>query len=260
MAINGRRLLAVLAHPDDESRIIGGTLAKYSAEGVHVVVWLATRGEASTLLGDPPVCTPAELPAVRAQELAAAANALGVTDVRVCDYPDGGLGQVDPHLLIGEIVHTIREVRPHVVITFGPEGRTLHPDHIAIHHVTTHAFRLAGDPKAYAEHLAVDLHLWSPSKLYYSTVAESLAGETGWGFPATRDDAITVTIDVSPYLDAKRRATIEAHRTQYIDPPFSNLDEAARWQALSREDFVLAASRLPTQLSREHDLFDGISA
>ncbi len=259
MISHNQRLLAVLAHPDDEARIIGGTLAKYSRAGVYVAVWLATRGEASTLLGNPPLCTPDELPVVRAQELAAAAEALGLADVRVRDYPDGELAHVDAILLIREIVQTIREVRPHVVITFGPEGRTLHPDHIAIHHATTRAFDLAGTPTAFPEHSSAGIHPWSPCKLYYTTVAESIAKATNWRFPATLDDKITVTIDVSPYLKAKQHATIEAHRTQYVDPPFANLDEATRWRVLSREDFVLAASHVGTLAQREQDLFEGIA-
>jgi LmbE family N-acetylglucosaminyl deacetylase len=258
MSTKHLRLLAVFAHPDDESRIIGGTLAKYSRAGVHVAVWLATRGEASTLLGTPPICIPEELPTVRAREMAAAAKALGLAEVRICDYPDGALERVDQGQITGAIVRTIREVRPHVVITFGPEGRTLHPDHIAIHRCATHAFELAGDPKAYPEQVAESLRPWWPCKLYYTAVAASLARQTNWRFPATPDADITVTIDVAPYLAAKKRATIEAHRTQYAEPPFSNLDETARWRALSREDFVLAASRLPTQSVREHDLLAGI--
>ena len=252
------RLLAVLAHPDDESRIIGGTLATYSAKGVRVAVWLATRGEASTLLGDPPICTPEELVDIRAREMAAAAEALGLAEVRVRDYPDGGLDSVDEARIVGDIVRATRELRPQVVITFGPEGRTLHPDHIAIHRFATRAFHLAGDPMAYPDHLGTALAPWTPRKLYYTTVAASLARETGWRFPATPDEAITVSLDVAPQLTAKQRATIEAHRTQYADPPFSNLDEDARWRALSREDFVLAASRLHAQPARETDLFEGL--
>jgi LmbE family N-acetylglucosaminyl deacetylase len=251
-------LLTVMAHPDDESRIVGGTLAKYSAEGTRVAVWLATRGEASTLLGDPPLCTPEQLPEVRAREMAAAAEALGLAEVRVRDYPDAGLEQVDQDELVRDIVQTIRELRPQVVITFGPEGRTLHPDHIAIHRATTAAFYRAESPDAYPEQLTAGLEPWAPAKLYYSTVAGSVAQATAWGFPATGDAAITATIDASPYLEVKRRAVIEAHRTQYAEPPFSNVDEAARWRALSREDFVLAASRLPAQSPRERDLFEGL--
>ena len=252
------RLLAVLAHPDDESRIIGGTLAKYASEGVRAVVWIATRGEASTLLGDPPICTPEQLAEVRAGEMAAAAEALGLAEVRMRDYPDGGLEDVDQSRIVGDIVRVIREVRPQVVITFGPEGRTLHPDHIAVHRYATNACTLSDDPKAYPEQLAAGLAAWKPAKLYYTTVAASVARAASWGFPATADEAITVTIDVTSHLAAKQRATIEAHRTQYAEPPFSNLDETARWEALSREDFVLAISRLPTQPVREHGLFDGL--
>ena len=252
------RLLAVLAHPDDESRIIGGTLAQCAGEGVRVVVWIATRGEASTLLGDPPICTPEQLADVRAGEMAAAADALGLAEVHMRDYPDGGLEDIGQDRIVGDIIRVIREVRPQVVITFGPEGRTLHPDHIAVHRYATNACTLSGDPEAYPEQLAAGLVAWGPAKLYYTTVAASVARAASWSFPATADEAITVTIDVSSHLAAQQRATIEAHRTQYAEPPFSNLDEAARWEALGREDFVLAISRLRPRPVRERDLFDGL--
>lgn len=256
--VEGRTLLAVFAHPDDESRIVGGTLAKYASEGVRVAVWLATRGEASTLLGDPPICTPEELPTIRAKEMVAAAAALGLAEVQVCDYPDGGLEGVDAEEIVGEIVRAIRALRPQVMITFGPEGRTLHPDHIAIHHHATRAFTLGGDRTAYPEHRATGLMPWQPLKLYYATVAASVARATRWRFPSTPDAAITATIDASESLAAKRRAVVKAHRTQYADPPFANLGEAARWRALRREDFVLALSGLPKRPAREEDLFAGL--
>ncbi|GIW07523.1 MAG: hypothetical protein KatS3mg060_2328 [Dehalococcoidia bacterium] len=103
----GLTLLAILDHPDDESRIIRGTLTKYAAQGVRVVAWFATPGEASTLLGDPPICTRQELVMVRAREMAAAAEALGLAEVRVRDYPDGGLVKVDEGRIVGDIVRTV---------------------------------------------------------------------------------------------------------------------------------------------------------
>lgn len=100
----GYRLLGILAHPDDESRIVGGTLAKYAGEGVRVCLWVGTRGEATTLLGNPPVCTPEELPGVRLKELEEACRVLGIQDVLLRDYPDGGLEGVDRNQVVGDMV------------------------------------------------------------------------------------------------------------------------------------------------------------
>ncbi|MCH7841469.1 MAG: PIG-L family deacetylase [Chloroflexi bacterium] len=77
----GYRLLAVFAHPDDESRIVGGALAKYAGEGVQVCLSVGTKGEAATLLGDPPVCTIEELPQVRKKELEEACRVLGIAGI-----------------------------------------------------------------------------------------------------------------------------------------------------------------------------------
>lgn len=249
-----RRLLGLFAHPDDESRIVGGTLAKYAAEGVAVSLLVATRGEAGSC-GEPPLCTPEELPRVREAELRAACAILGVADLTILDYRDGTLLDGDRRELIGHLVAGIRRVRPHVVLTFGPEGRTLHPDHIAIHRAAAAAFDLAADPSAYPWQ---GLPPYAAPKLYYTTLPESLVGAIGWAFPGIPDDEVTVALDVKPWLDQKKRATNEAHRTQAHDQPFANLPTAERWQALSVEYFRLAASRLPERAWREPDLFAGI--
>lgn len=249
-----RRLLGLFAHPDDESRIVGGTLARYASEGVTVSLLVATRGEAGSC-GEPPLCTVAELPRVREAELREACRVLGVRDVTILDYRDGTLPETERRELTGCLVAAIRRVRPHVVLTFGPEGRTLHPDHIAIHEAVTAAFDLAADPSAYPEQ---GLAAYAPPKLYYTTLPESLTRRINWGFPGIPDEAVTVALDVRPWLEQKKRATNEAHRTQAHDQPFANLPEEERWQALSVEYFQLAQSRLPDRFHHEPDLFAGI--
>ncbi len=234
-------LLAVLAHPDDESRIIGGTLAKYAGEGIRVVLYCATAGEAWRAGADRD-----EQRRLRRRELVAACETLGIAEVRLRAYPDGGLGQLAADVLVADIAATIRDCAPRVVVTFGPEGRTLHPDHIAIHRAATRAFALARRDVA------------APARLCYTTVAASVARPTGWRFPTTPDAAIAVTIDVTPWLDRKRRATVTDHASQYHDPPFSNVDEATRWRALAREDFVLAAGCPPLPPAERSDLFAGL--
>lgn len=249
-----RRLLGIFAHPDDEARIVGGTLAKYASEGVRIHLLVATRGEAGEC-GEPPLCTPEELPQVREAELRDACAILGVHDLRILDYRDGTLDAVDRSSLIGHIVEAIRRVQPHILLTFGPEGRTLHPDHLAIHEAATAAFHLAADAHAYPEQ---NLPPFSVPNLYYSAIPESQARVTSWRFPSISDDEVTVALDVSSWIDQKKRATNEAHRTQAHDQPFGNLPEAERWEELSREYFHLAATHLNERPAREEDLFAGI--
>ncbi len=256
LLMTDRRLLGLFAHPDDESRIAGGTLARYASEGVVVSLLAATRGEEGSC-GDPPLCTRGELPQVREAEVREACAVLGVQDLTILDYPDGGLAEVDRADLVGRLVAAIRRVRPQVVLTFGPEGRTLHPDHIAIHEAATVAFALAADPAAYQEQ---GLPAHAASKLYYTTLPERLVQAIDWGYPGIPDQDVTVTIDVRPWLEQKKRATNEAHRTQAHDQPFANLPEDERWETLSIEYFHLAATHGIERRDREDGLFAGIDS
>jgi LmbE family N-acetylglucosaminyl deacetylase len=143
------RLMAVLAHPDDESLGFGGTLAKYAAEGVHTHVVTATRGEAGRYRG----LRPGEghpgaeaLGRIREAELRAAAAVLGVRELSLLGYRDQELDRADPREAVGRIVARIRHARPQVVITFAPDGAYGHPDHVAICQLTTAAVVAAADP------------------------------------------------------------------------------------------------------------------
>lgn len=250
-----RRLLGLFAHPDDESRIVGGTRAKYASEGVEVTLVVATRGEDGPC-GEPPLCTPEELPEILEQELREACSTLGVTNVAIPDYRDGTLGTVDRSEPIGHLVAAIRRVRPHVILTFGPEGRTLHADHIAIHETVAAAFHLAAAPGAYPKP-ASPPH--ADRKLYYTTLRQSLVDAVNWVYPGQPDEEITVALDVHPWIEQKQRATNEAHRTRAHDQPFANLAKEDGWKALSTEYFVLAATHGVTRSRHGDDLFDGIS-
>lgn len=232
-------LLAALAHPNDESRIVGGTLAKYAAEGVAVAVYCATRGEAWLTSADW-----GEQKALRTRELVATCQVLGIGDVRIGDYPHGRLDQIDQDRLVSDIAVYIVERRPQAVITFGPKGRTLHSDYLAIHHAATLAFAQLGAGGGGAP----------LARLFYTTVARRV----GWGFLATPDEAIAISLDITPWLDRKREATVVAHASQYHDPPFANVGEATRWQTLMREDFVLAPGSLPLPPGVHDDLLAGL--
>lgn len=192
---------------------------------------------------------------MREAEPRAACMILGVQELTILDYRDGTLATVDRAGLVGAIVKAIRRVRPHVLLTFGPEGRTLHPDHIAIHEAATAAFEVAADPGAYPEQGRPP---FAVPKLYYSAIPESQARATSWRFPSIPDDEVTVALDVTPWIEQKKRATNEAHRTQAHDQPFGNLPEAERWRELSTEYFHLAATHDHMRPKHEDDLFLGL--
>lgn len=170
-----KRLLAVLAHPDDESFGMGGTLALYAQQGVEVHLICATRGE----VGE----TPPEferndrsIAELRMDELRCAGEILGLEKVHFLEYRDSGMpGSADnlhPRALAAapleqvarEVAGYIRKLKPQVVLTFDPFGGYGHPDHIAIQQATERAFRLAG------EEADIDsLPPYQPQKLYYHT-------------------------------------------------------------------------------------------
>lgn len=132
------RLMGVFAHPDDEIFCAGGTLARWAEAGCETLVLSATRGEAGQIQ-DGRAATRATLGAVREGELRAACALLGVRRVECLDYPDGGLAQADGATLAAVVAARIAAFAPDVVITFGPDGATGHPDHIAISAATTRA-------------------------------------------------------------------------------------------------------------------------
>jgi LmbE family N-acetylglucosaminyl deacetylase len=169
-------LLAVLAHPDDESFGMGGTLALYARRGVSVHLVCATRGEVGDvephhLLGY------ASIGDLREDELRCAARHLGLTGVHFLGYRDSGMpgSQDNQHPLAcaaapvdevsARIVHYIRMLRPQVVVTFDPIGGYRHPDHIAVHQATVQAFHMAGDPLA----CPGEFPPYQPEKLYFSS-------------------------------------------------------------------------------------------
>jgi len=156
------RLMAVMAHPDDESLGVGGTLAAYAAQGVETYVITATRGERGRYFTNEQRPSDAEVGRAREAELRAAAAELGVREVEFLDYMDGTLDQADSREVVSRIVSHLRRVRPQVVITFDPFGAYGHADHVAICQFTTAAVFAAADvafPAEGAPHRV--------SKLYY---------------------------------------------------------------------------------------------
>jgi LmbE family N-acetylglucosaminyl deacetylase len=140
------RLLGVFAHPDDETLCAGATLAKYANAGAEVHVISLTKGGAGQIR-DASVATRSTLKDVREKELEAAGKELGLTETRCLDYPDGGLSDIDSQILVRLASDLISEIDPDVVITFGPDGFSGHPDHKAVGAAVTAAcYELRPDP------------------------------------------------------------------------------------------------------------------
>jgi LmbE family N-acetylglucosaminyl deacetylase len=173
-------LLAVLAHPDDETFGMGGTLALYASQGVDVHLVCATRGEVGTVDAD---CLEgySSIAELREAELRCAAGNLGLSGVHFLDYRDSGMpGTADnahPRALaaasqeevVEKVVDYIRRLRPQVVITFDPIGGYRHPDHIAIQRATTIAFSAAAD----AHFCPGGSPAYQSQRLYYQTMSKT---------------------------------------------------------------------------------------
>ncbi len=132
-------LLVILAHPDDESFAMGGTLARYAAAGAVVRLIDATRGEAGILSQAPEAAGQ-----IRQAELERAASVLGVHEVRFLGYRDGTLAWVEPTTAIERLAAILDELRPRAVMTFGPDGISGHPDHVTVGAWVTAAFERTG--------------------------------------------------------------------------------------------------------------------
>lgn len=159
-------MLGIFAHPDDETFCAGGTFARYAKDGAEIMVVSATRGQAGQIR-DASVATRRTIAAVREAELRLACERLGVTHVRCWDYVDGTLAEADFAGLVGQVVQLIREFRPQVVVSFGPDGGYGHPDHIAIGAAVTAGCRQAGDPASYPDQRATGLAPYEPGRLYH---------------------------------------------------------------------------------------------
>ena len=286
--MTGLRLMAIHAHPDDESSKGAATMAKYAAEGNRVRVVTCTDGRRGDVL-NPAMDRPGVLNNildVRREEMARAAAALGVEHVWL-GYEDSGLPEGDPLPPLPEgsfavqdpedvavtIVEQIREFRPHVIITYDENGGYPHPDHLMVHTVSMLAWERAGDPDFAPEAGAP----WTPLKLYYShgfilqrmKLLQERLIQRGQKSPyelmikrweeneGDVFDRVTTQVECAAYFQ-QRADALTAHATQ-IDPAGAFLaspveDQQEVWPT---EEFELAASRVETTLP-ETDLFAGI--
>ncbi|MFC7376073.1 mycothiol conjugate amidase Mca [Brachybacterium sp. GCM10030267] len=281
------RMVAVHAHPDDESSKGAATTARYVREGVQVTVITCTGGERGDVL-NPKLRDDAslmsDLPAVRRREMAEAQRILGV-DHEWLGFIDSGLPEGDPlpPLPAGSfatlspeeaarpLVEAVRRLRPHVMTTYDENGGYPHPDHIQVNRVSLAAFDLAADSD-FAPELGEP---WEVAKLYYingfhrqrfSAINRHLRAE---GTPneeleqmlqrldESTDRLLTTRIDVRDYLGVRDDA-LRAHATQ-VDPdgPFFRIPHEVELAVWGTEDYELHISRIGVKLP-ENDLFAGL--
>jgi LmbE family N-acetylglucosaminyl deacetylase len=242
------RLLCVTAHPDDEAGGFGGSLLLYRARGVETHVLCLTPGQAASNRGG--AKNEAELIAMRRQEFFASCQMLNVAHSEVLDYPDARLDQQDFRAVVADLAQRIRRLRPHVIMTIGPEGAvTGHPDHSMVALFTTAAYHWAGRENRFAEQLQDGLKPHQTQKLYYATALFTIPGR-----PAVALPPATAVIDIAPYLETKI-AAFAAHTSQNPLLPF--FAETIRKRG-HYERFHLAAASTPRSMENETDLFAGV--
>jgi len=213
--LRAKRMLAVFAHPDDESFGSGGTLAKYAHQDVQVVLLCLSRGEAGN---------------IRMCELQQAAEHLGI-EVYFLGFSDGELAQLKPETLSEMVACWIDLVQPQVILTFGPDGVSGHPDHIAISHMVTLAFDLT----------------YKKGMLLYIHPCGATALGCGVTFSSTGDGQPLVEVDISDYKLEKVR-TIQRHVSQ--EPGLPGRPEE-RWIKSHAVSFIpLPAMRKPRIITR----------
>ncbi|GAA3944767.1 mycothiol conjugate amidase Mca [Actinomadura viridis] len=281
------RLMAVHAHPDDESSKGAATMARYVADGVEVLVVTCTGGERGDIL-NPAMDRPeikADIGKVREEEMARAREILGV-EQRWLGFVDSGFPEGDPPPPLPEgcfavqplevasepLVRAVREFRPHVMLTYDEKGGYPHPDHVKCHEVSVEAFEAAGDPDRYPG----TGEPWQPLKLYYHmtftrervTALHEAMERNGLESPYAdwvkrfEDEApprwaVTTRVPCGEHFETRDKALL-AHATQ-IDPDgfwfVCPLD--LQREVWPTEDYHLARSLVDTELP-EDDLFTGI--
>ena len=287
---DGRRLLLVHAHPDDESIATGATMAKYAAEGAAVTLVTCTLGELGEVIPPDLAYLAADkdggLGEYRIGELAAACAELGVTDHSFL----GGAGRWRDSGMMGEptnddprcfwradveeaaaaLLDVVRDVRPQVIVSYDANGFYGHPDHIQAHRVAMRAFEKAGGlvRKMYANTVPKSVLVGMVERMRGGDPAErpaagtgftpvQSAGELPFGVP---DEVVTTEVDATAYLDNKLNA-MRAHATQItVDSPFYALSNNLGVRAFGVEYYILlAGERGPAGSGgREADLFAGI--
>ncbi len=277
-----KRILGLFAHPDDEILGPGGTMAWYASQGAHVETVCTTRGEVGEI-SDPALATSENLGQVREQEMLCSAQSLGIQKVHFLGYRDSGMADTAENqhpnayinapdeTVIDQLVQIMRQLRPHILITFEPYGGYGHPDHIAINKHAHAAYAAAADP-TYKPGLGSP---WQPARLFYDVITMSFferfiermeahgldtsfasrfeeRREKGWP-----EDKMTCVLDVQETVEAKF-AAYRCHRTQFGDDSLFRRLPEEEMKALQRYEYFYLAE--PEQPGLElTDLFEGLN-
>lgn len=231
-----KKLLLVFAHPDDESFVVGGTVAKYAALGWRIELICATTGQ----MGDRgSYDQSADLSAIRTRELEAAAAVLGIHEIIWLPYMDGKLKDIPPGELEDIIYKKMREREPDIVITFESRGISNHPDHVKISLSTTYAFQKYAtyfvkgeklgrrDPRNKIVKKLGGYTDRDEPRLYYACMPQEVATflkknevipDESFGKPweGVEDKKITTVIDIREYTE-KKVAALAKHTSQLVD-------------------------------------------
>jgi LmbE family N-acetylglucosaminyl deacetylase len=249
------RLTAVFAHPDDDTYGVAGVLATEGPERIDYALIVATSGEAG-LISDPSLAGRDDLAQVREGEERAALSLLGFADapIHFLRYPDGALKDAPRDELVRTIAQILRELRPQIVVTFGPEGVTKHDDHVTVSQAATEAFHMARaearDDGAFR-------------RLYYNAIPQSVidgywqalrARGIDIGDPegpfmprGVPDETISVRVDARSEVKRKIDA-IRAHRTQQVELEY--LPQDLQPDILGEECFVQAWPAIQESVKR----------
>jgi LmbE family N-acetylglucosaminyl deacetylase len=272
-------ILAMFAHPDDETFGAAGVMAAAVERGLPVTVISATRGEAGES-AIPGLDDPERLGVVRERELREAMRQIDISDVRLLGYRDSGMAgspsaehpqafvRVPVDTAAHRLVSHIRSIRPHVILTFGPEGLYGHPDHVHMHHVALRAIQVAADPSHKGRATSQP---WQTPVLYFAAFPReemlALLDRPNSPLRSLPEDAranlgtprshITHAINIEPWQSGKR-AAIASHRTQTAEGgPLAGIPpEVIEWQ-LSSEYFVRVP--LPWSSAEDDDASDIIA-
>jgi LmbE family N-acetylglucosaminyl deacetylase len=268
------KLLAVLAHPDDESLGLGGTLARYAAEGVETYLVTATRGEAGRFGALGKSGDPNEVGRVREAELRAAAELLGIREVSILGYPDGAVDKVSSGIAIGEIASHIRRIQPDVMVSFGPDGAYGHPDHIAISQFTAAAALCAADSDCRPDdgpglasapphrvrklyHLAWRSNKWKAYEAAFRKLTSTVDGVERQATPWP-DWAVTTEVDTSAFWRTVWEAVCK-HQTQMsIYERLKDLSAEEQIVLWGSQEFYRVFSLVNGGRKLETDLFEGL--
>ncbi|MEV4132753.1 mycothiol conjugate amidase Mca [Dactylosporangium sp. NPDC049742] len=281
------RLMAVHAHPDDESSKGAAAMARYAAEGVEVLVVTCTGGERGSVL-NPKLDRPEvweNIATIRRAEMDRAREILGVDQAwlgfvdsgfpegdPLPPLPEGCFGLMDPEEAAAPLVELIRRFRPHVITTYDEEGGYPHPDHVMTHKVSMVAFDAAGDAARYPD----AGEPWQPLKLYYNmgwsrvrmlALHEAMLETTGespytewmkqWEERPDKGDRVTTRVPCGEYFEARDDA-LRAHATQ-VDPDgfWFAVPLDIQQKIWPTEDYELVKSHVDTR-TPEDDLFAGV--